>query len=175
MREGINLEAAREFCELILLGSNPEAVEACIETLKLDDEFAVSDMLHILSGYDEIGTVTDGVVELQHYLITSDVGFPDLDIFYGFIDDGLNVARNLNLKYDKDMFDPDECMIEWMDELSVQIESQGLFIYAFDGGSDNYHYMIDTFDRGEKAIEEFNKITANVTNGYRFCGYTIDI
>ncbi len=175
----IQTDALKSFCDLILCGHEEKVFCRCKECLEhADDDYGgIPRVLYILSGNDtepddpsgDIADEDKPLVKQQFYLISSDAGAPDLEDFFWFVEN-LKTARGLNFAVDKEKFSNDDCIVEWLAELSVQLED--LYIVNFDGASEDYHFTIMSRDDCEKAMDLFKKMTAHVS-GYSYTSYLI--
>ncbi|MCI8360904.1 MAG: hypothetical protein HFE86_06175 [Clostridiales bacterium] len=135
-------------------------------------------VLYLLSGQDAdpddpFGNTADAgkqLVKPQYYFISSDAGAPCLEDFFWFIEDGIKTARGLDFVIDKERFSNDDCIIEWLAELSAQLKD--LYIVAFDGAGEDYHFTILNQADCEKAMELFKRTAAHV-NGYSYASRVI--
>ncbi len=173
------LEALKGFCDLILCGHKEEVFCRCKECLEhaADEYGGIPDILYVLSGNDTepgdpFGNIADAdkqLVKPQYYLISSDAGAPELEDFFWFLEN-LETARGLNLTIDKEKFSDDDCIVEWLAELSAQLEE--LYIVNFDGAGEDYHFTIMDRDDCEKAMDLFQKMTADI-DGYSYTSCVI--
>ncbi len=167
-------DTLKDFCALILCGHHEKAFRRCNECLEnASDEYGgIPDILYVLSGHDvdpddPFGNTADEdkqPVKPQYYLISSDAGAPDLEDFFWFIEN-IKTARELDFTIDEEKFSDDDCIVEWLAELSAQLE--GLYIVNFDGAGEDYHFTIMSKDDCEKAMDLFQKMTAHI-DGYSF-------
>lgn len=167
------INALKDFCSLILCGHHEDVFRRCIECMEnADDEYGgIPDVLCVLSGHDRdpddpFGNIADDdkqLVKSQSYLISSDAGAPCLEDFFWFIEN-IKAARGLDFTIDKDKFSDDDCIIEWLAELSAQLE--GLYIVDFYGTGDEYNFTIMNQDDCEKAMNAFKKMTVHIDGHY---------
>lgn len=172
-----DLDALKEFCILILGKENEQVYNRCQYYLEntTDDFGGISDILYVLSGQDtdldeNIADEDKQLIKSQYYLISSDAGAPCLDDFFWFIEDGIKTARCLDFTLDKEKFSDDDCIIEWLAELSHQLD--GLYIINFDGASEDYHFTIMNKPDCEKAMNLFKRMTAHIM-GYTYNSFLI--
>lgn len=173
------IDALKDFCALILCGHNEEVFRYCRGCLEnaVDEYCGITDILYVLSGYDidpddPFGNNANEdrqLVKLQYYLISSDAGAPALEDFFWFVEN-IKTARGFDFTVDEEKFSDDDCIVEWLAELSAQLE--GLNIVNFDGASEDYHFTIMSKDDCEKAMDLFKKMTAHV-DGYSFTSCVI--
>ncbi len=78
---------------------------------------------------------------------------------------GSKTARGLDFTINKENFSDDDCIVEWLAELSTQLE--GLYIVDFDGAGEDYHFAIMNKSDCEKARELFKRMTDHI-NGYLY-------
>ncbi len=71
--------------------------------------------------------------------------------------------RWLDFTVNKEEFSDDDCIVEWMAELSVQLKD--LYIVDFDGASEEYHFTIMKKEDCKKAMDLFKKMAAHI-EGY---------
>lgn len=168
------IDVLKNFCALILCGHNVKAFHRCRECMEnAEDEYGgIPDVLYVLSGNDidpddPFGNVADDdkqAVKPQRYLISSDAGAPDLEDFFGFIED-IRTARGLDFTVEEERFSDDDCIVEWLAELSAQLED--LYIVNFDGAGEDYFFTIMNKEDCDKARDLFKKMTAHI-DGYSF-------
>ena len=173
------IDALKDFCNLILCEHNEKVFRYCRRCLEnaVDEYCGIPDILYVLSGYDidpddPFGNnASEGrqLVKPQYYLISSDAGAPDLEDFFWFVEN-IKTARGLDFTVDEEKFSDDDCIVEWLAELSAQLE--GLYIVNFDGASEDYHFTIMSKDDCDKAMDLFKKMTAHA-DGYSFTSYVI--
>ena len=170
------IDALRDFCALILCGHKEEVFHRCKECLEnaADEYSGIPTVLYVLSGHDTdpSGDLVDEdkqLVKPQYYFISSDAGAPDLEDFFWFIEN-VKTARGLDFTIDEEEFSDDDCIVEWLAELSAQLED--LYIVDFDGGSEDYHFTIMNKEDCEKAMDLFKKITAYI-DGYSYTSSVI--
>lgn len=172
-------DVLKDFCALILCGHNEEAFHRCKKYLEnaADEYSGIPDILYVLSGHDvdpddpfgNTASEDKQPVKPQYYLISSDAGAPDLEDFFWFIEN-LKTARGLDFTMDEEKFSDDGCIVEWLAELSAQLED--LYIVDFDGASEDYHFTIMNKDDCEKAMDLFQTMTAHI-DGYSFKTFVI--
>lgn len=172
-------DVLKDFCALILCGHHEEAFRRCKEYLEnaADEYGGIPDILYVLSGHDvdpddpfgNMASEDKKSVKPQYYLISSDAGAPDLEDFFWFVEN-LRTARGLDFTIDKEKFSDDDCIVEWLAELSAQLED--LYIVDFDGASEDYHFTIMSKDDCERAMDLFQKMTAHI-DGYTFKSFVI--
>lgn len=102
-------------------------------------------------------------------MVSSDAGAPDLEDFFWFIEN-IKTARGLDFTVNEDNFSDEDCIIEWLAELSAQLED--LYIVDFDGASEDYHFTIMKKEDCEKAMDLFQKLTAPI-KGYSYTSCVI--
>lgn len=173
------IDALKKFCALILCGHNEKAFNRCKECLEnaADGYGGIPAVLYVLSGHDSdpddpFGNVADEdkqLVKPQYYFISSDAGAPDLEDFFWFVEN-LKTARGLHFDINKKNFSQDDCIVEWLAELSTQLAN--LHIVNFDGASEDYHFTIMKKDDCEKAMDLFKKMTASM-DGYSYASFMI--
>ncbi len=173
------IEALKDFCALILCGHREEVFHRCKECWEnaADEYSGIPAVLYVLSGQDidsedPFGNIADEekqLVKSQYYFISSDAGAPDLEDFFLFIEN-IKTARKLDFTIDEEKFSDDDCIIEWLAELSVQLED--LYIVNFDGGSEDYHFTIMNKKDCERAMDLFKKMTADI-DGYSYTSLVI--
>lgn len=173
------IDALRNFCDLILCGHKEEVFHRCKECLEnaTDEYSGIPAVLYVLSGHDTdpedpFGNIADEdkqLVKSQYYFISSDAGAPDLEDFFWFIEN-IKMARGLDFTIDEENFSEDDCIIEWLAELSAQLED--LYIVNFDGGSEDYHFTIMNKEDCEKAMDLFKKMTEDI-KGYSYTSFVI--
>lgn len=173
-----DFDALRDFCSMILCGHNEKVFNRCKELLEnvTDDAGGIPDVLYVLSGYD----VDDSdsyhnqreyqLVKAQYYFISSDAGAPCLEDFFWFVEDGIKMARELDFTIDRARFSDNDCIVEWLAELSSQLED--LYIVDFDGAGEDYHFTIMSKSECEKAMILFKKMTSHVKN-YQYSSFLI--
>lgn len=182
VRRSLNLnqiEALKDFCALILCGHREEVFCRCKECLEnaVDEYRGIPAVLYVLSGHDidpedPFGNLADEnkqLVKSQYYFVSSDAGAPDLEDFFWFIEN-IKTARGLDFTIDEEKFSDDDCIIEWLAELSAQLED--LYIVNFDGASEDYHFTIMNKEDCEKAMDLFKKMTADI-DGYSYTSFVI--
>lgn len=165
-----DLDALKEFCTLILCGHNEKVFNRCKEHIAnaSDPYGSIPEVLYTLSGHaidpdDPFGNVSDEekqLVKPQYYLISSDAGAPCLEDFFWFIEDGIQKARGLNFTIHKEKFSDHDCIVEWLVELSAQLEN--FYIVQFDGASEDYHFTIMNLSECKKAMDLFKRMTAHI-------------
>lgn len=173
------IEALKDFCALILCGYRKEVFCRCKECLEnaADEYRGIPAVLYVLSGHDidpedPFGNIADEdkqLVKPQYYFISSDAGAPELEDFFWFIEN-IKTARGLDFTIDEEKFSDDNCIIEWLAELSVQLED--LYIVNFDGASEDYHFTIMNKEDCERAMDLFKKMTADI-DGYSYTSFVI--
>ncbi len=175
-------DALKSFCDLILCGHKEDVFARCKECLEnaADEYSGIPAVLYVLSGNDTdpddpYGNIADEdkqLVKSQYYFISSDAGAPDLADFFEFIEN-IKKARGLDFTINEDNFSDDDCIIEWLAELSSQLED--LYIVNFDGASEDYHFTIMNKEDCEKVRDLFKRITAPITGySYTSCVITSD-
>lgn len=182
VRRSLNLnqiEALKDFCALILCGHREEVFRRCKECLEnaVDEYRGISAVLYVLSGHDidpedpfeNLADENKQLVKSQYYFVSSDAGAPDLEDFFWFIEN-IKTARGLDFTIDEEKFSDDDCIIEWLAELSAQLED--LYIVNFDGASEDYHFTIMNKEDCERAMDLFKKITADI-DGYSYTSFVI--
>ena len=172
-------DVLKDFCALLLCGHQEKAFRRCKECMEnaADEYGGIPDILYVLSGNDVDPDDPFGnnasedrqLVKPQYYLISSDAGAPDLEDFFWFVEN-IKTARGLDFTVDEEKFSDDDCIVEWLAELSAQLE--GLYIVNFDGASEDYHFTIMSKDDCDKAMDLFKKMTAHA-DGYSFTSYVI--
>lgn len=175
----IQLEALKNFCALILCGHKEEVYQHCKDYLEnAGDEYGgIPAVLYTLSGNDtdpddpfgNTASEDKQYVNPQYYLVSSDAGAPDLEDFFWFIEN-IKTARGLDFTVNEDNFSDEDCIIEWLAELSAQLED--LYIVDFDGASEDYHFTIMKKEDCEKAMDLFQKLTAPI-KGYSYTSCVI--
>ena len=173
------LDALKDFCALILCGHNEAVFQRCKDYLEnADDEYGgVPAVLYLLSGHDTdpadpFGNIADAdkqLVKSQYYLISSDAGAPCTEDFFWFIEN-IKTARRLDLIVNREKFSDDDCIVEWLAELSEQLED--LYIVNFDGAGEDYHFTVMNKDDCEKVMELFRRMTAHI-DGYSYTSCVI--
>ncbi len=164
-----NIVALKEFCQLILMNNHEDVVKQCIETMQADIT-ATPEILYILSSYNDVGYAKETLIKEKTYMVSSDVGAPDMETFFWFID-GLKRERNLRFEYDETKFSEDRAMDRWLGELAGQLSD--LYILIFDGASDTYHFIVTDNETGTKAKILFEKMAQHDTS-YRYTADFID-
>ena len=172
-------DVLKDFCALILCGHHEKAFCRCKECLEnaVDEYGGIPDILYVLSGHDvdpddpfvNMASEDKQPVKSQYYLISSDAGAPDLEDFFWFVEN-LKTARGLDFTIDEEKFSDDDCIVEWLAELSAQLDD--LYIVNFDGASEDYHFTIMSKDDCEKAMDLFQKMTVHI-DGYTFKSFVI--
>ena len=172
-------DVLKDFCALILCGHHEKAFCRCKECLEnaVDEYGGIPDILYVLSGHDvdpddpfgNMASEDKQPVKSQYYLISSDAGAPDLEDFFWFVEN-LKAARGLEFTLDEEKFSDDDCIVEWLAELSAQLDD--LYIVNFDGASEDYHFTIMSKDDCEKAMDLFQKMTVHI-DGYTFKSFVI--
>lgn len=172
-------EALKAFCTLILCGHREEVFLRCRECLEnaADVYGGIPDVLYVLSGNDcepgdpfgNTASPEKQLVKPQYYLVSSDAGAPDLEDFFWFIEN-IQAARGLAFTIDEEKFSDDDCIVEWLAELSRQLE--GFSLINFDGASEDYHFTILRNEDCENAKALFQKITAHI-EGYPYTAFEI--
>lgn len=176
------LDALKDFCDLILCGHHEDALIRCREHMEnADDEYGgIPNVLYLLSGMDSDpddpwGNVADEekqVVKPQYYFVSSDAGAPDLEDFFWYIDN-IKAARGLSFPMNRDKFSDNSSIVEWLAELAGQLD--GLYLVNFDGGGDDYHFTILNKEGAEKAMYLFKRLTAHIAGySYSSCVITKD-
>ena len=173
------IDALKNFCALILCGHNEEVFRRCRECMEnADDEYGgIPEVLYVLSGndsdtddpFENTADEESQLVKPQYYFISSDAGAPGLEDFFWFIEK-VKTARGLDFALDEERFSDDDCIVEWLAELSAQLED--LYIVDFDGASEDYHFTIMNKDDCEKAMALFKKMTAGI-EGYSYSSFLI--
>ncbi len=173
------ISALREFCALILCGHNEEVFRRCRGYLEqAEEEYGgIPEVLYVLSGHDADpedlwGNVADEekqAVKPQYYLVSSDAGAPELEDFFWYIEN-LRTARGLDFTVDQAGFSEEDCIVEWLAELSAQLKD--LYILDFDGAGEDYHFTILNREDCEKARELFGRMTAPI-EGYSYTSFLI--
>lgn len=168
------IDVLEDFCSLIVCRHNEAVFNRCKDCLEnaVDEYGGIPDVLYVLSGHDidpddPFGNIADEskqLVKPQYYLISSDAGAPALEDFFWFIEN-IKTARGLDFAINKENFSDDDCIVEWLAELSTQLK--GLYIVDFDGAGEDYHFTIMNKSDCEKARELFKRITDHI-NGYLY-------
>ncbi len=167
------IDALKDFCALILCEYKEEVFQRCKECLEsATDDGGVADVLYVLSGNDtdpdnlideDIADEEKQLVKSQYYFVSSDAGAPELEDFFWYIDN-IKTARGLDFSINEENFSEDDCIVEWLAELSAQLED--LYIVNFDGNSEDYHFTIMNKEESEKAMDLFQRMTDQI------CEYT---
>ena len=173
------IDALKDFCAFILCGHKEDVFNCCKGYLEnaTDEYGGIPNILYVLSGNntdpdDSFGNSMDKdkqLVKPQYYFISSDAGAPDLDDFFWFIDN-IKTARGLDFSIHKENFSDDDCIVEWLAELSTQLD--GLYIVNFDGASEDYHFTIMDKDDCGKAIDLFKRMTSHI-DSYSYSCFVI--
>lgn len=173
------MDALKDFCSLILCGHREDVFRRCAECMENAEDGCggISDLLNVLSGHDidpddPFGNIADAdkqLVKPQFYLISSDAGAPALKDFFWFIEN-IKAARGFDFTLDQEKFSDDDCIVEWLAELSAQLKN--LCIVDFDGASEDYHFTIMNQDDCKKARNAFEEMTAH-RKGYSFQSFLI--
>ena len=173
------IDTLKNFCALILCGHDEKVFHRCKEHMEsaADEYLGIPAVLYVLSGHDTdpddpFGNVADEdkqLVKSQYFLISSDAGAPDLEDFFWFIEN-IRTARGLDFSINEDKFSNDDCIVEWLAELSAQLDN--LYIVNFDGAGEDYHFTIMDKDDCQKAMDLFKRLTAHI-NGYSYTSFII--
>ncbi|MDE6744333.1 MAG: hypothetical protein K2J95_10690 [Lachnospiraceae bacterium] len=173
------MDVLKSFCALILCGHHEDVFQRCKECLEnaADEYGGIPEVLYVLSGQDidaddPFGNVADEdkqLVKPQYYLISSDAGAPALEDFFWFIEN-IKAARGLDFTVNEENFSDDDCIVEWLAELSAQLKD--LSIVNFDGASEDYHFTIMNHDDCEKVMKLFERMTAHI-DGYHYSSFVI--
>lgn len=173
------MDALREFCGLILGEERDEVVQRCKAHMEnAEDEYGgIPSALYVLSGQDvddddPFGNIADEekqLVKPQYYLISSDAGAPGLEDFLWFVEN-LKEAHKLDFAVDQGKFSNDNSIVEWLAELSGQLN--GLYIVNFDGAGEDYHFTILNQEDCEKVRALFQQMTARI-DGYSYGSFVI--
>jgi len=173
------MDALREFCGLIIGGECDDVIRRCKAHMEnAEDEYGgIPSVLYVLSGQDvddddPFGNIADDEKQLlkpQYCLISSDAGAPALEDFFWFVEN-LKKARGLDFTIDQGKFSNDDSIVEWLAELSTQLN--GLYIVNFDGAGEDYHFTIMDQEDCEKARTLFRQMTAHI-DGYTYGSFVI--
>ena len=173
------MEALKDFCSLILCGHKEEVFHRCKECWEnaVDEYHGIPAVLYVLSGndtdpddlFENIADEDKQLVKPQYYLISSDAGAPDLEDFFWFIEN-IKTARGLDFTICEENFSEDDCIVEWLAELSTQLED--LYIIDFDGASEDYHFTIMNKEDCGKAMDLFKRMTDRIES-YSYTSFII--
>ncbi len=173
------LDALKNFCALMLCGHREEVFNRCKEHLEnaADEYGGVPAVLYTLSGQDidsddtfeNVADADKQLVRPQYYFISSDAGAPDLADFFWFVEN-IQAARGLDFTINRERFSYDDCIVEWLAELSAQLED--LYIVNFDGAGEDYHFTILNKEDCETAMDLFRKMTAAIDD-YSYSSFVI--
>lgn len=142
-----------------------------------DEYGGIPHVLYALSGQDidpedPFGNVADAdkqLVKPQYFFVSSDAGAPGLEAFFWFIEN-IKMARGLDFTVNKENFSRDDRIVEWLAELSTQLDE--LYIVHFDGAGEDYHFTILNKEDCEKAMDLFKQMTASI-DGYSYASFVI--
>lgn len=161
----------KRFCATILCGHREEVFRRCKDCVeKASDEVdGMESVLYVISGrdidesdpYHNVADEDKQLVKPQCYLISTDAGASELEDFFWFIEN-LKTARGLSFPIDKKKFSDHNSIVEWLEELSEQLED--LYIVNFAGNSEDFHFTIMDRDDSEKAIDSFKSLTADTSD-----------
>ncbi len=173
------VDVLKNFCALILCGHHEEVFNRCKDCLEnaVNGYGGIPNVLYVLSGHDIdpddlFGNVADQnkqLVKPQYYFVSSDAGAPALEDFFWFIEN-IKTARGLDFTINKEKFSDDDCIVEWLAELSAQLKD--LYIVDFDGASEDYHFTIMNKDDCEKARDLFKRMTDHIDD-YPYTSFVI--
>ncbi len=171
--------ALQTFCDTILCGHNEAVFHRCKAYMEnaSDENDGIESGLYVLYGsdidpddpYRNVADADKQLVKPQFYLVSSDAGAPALEDFFWYVEN-IKSARELSFSVEKGNFSDDNSIVEWLAELSQQLE--GLYIVNFDGGSEDYHFTIMGKSDCERAMEAFKNLTAHI-HGYTYTSFLI--
>lgn len=169
-KHNYDISALKYFCDIILSGDNEGVITQCIQKMNITPQ-DIESILYILAGYDD--DIDETLIPLQYYLISTELTYPDREIFFSFINNGLKQARKSEFNIEKDKYLVTDTLIEWLREFSEQVKRlEDLYVICFDIGTDIYHFTILTKEQAEKSIEYFNRLTSHIKN-YKCSAYYI--
>ncbi len=165
------VDILKNFCAMILCGHREEVFRRCKDCVEKasDADDGIESILYVLSGsdvdendpYQNVADKDKQLVKPQFYLISTDAGAPELEDFFWYIEN-IKTARGLSFPIDRENFSDDNSIVEWLAELSQQLED--LYIVDFGGSSEDYHFTIMNKDDCEKAIDLFHSLTTYISD-----------